>query len=76
MTNTYTSLENEITRGARRDRGRKISKAVVDGWQCARAGGAESDCPYHETDGGLYTAWLAGFRDGAKNYSLDEEWTR
>lgn len=72
----HDPLENTIAREARRDRGRKLSKAVVDGWQWARAGGAESDCPYHETDGGLYTAWLAGFRDGVKNYSLNEEWTR
>lgn len=71
-----TSLENDIARQARRDRRRQISKAVVTGWERARAGGAESDCPYHETDGGLYTAWLAGFRDGTKNGSLNEEWLR
>lgn len=76
MTSTRSPIENEIVREARRDRGRKISKAVVAGWEWARAGGAESDCPYHESDGGLYTAWLAGFRDGAKNYSLNEEWLR
>lgn len=73
MTDTY---QNELERKERRAYGRKLSQAVVAGWEWARAGGAESDCPYHETDGGLYTAWLAGFRDGAKNYSLNKEWLR
>lgn len=73
---TPTALENSIVRASRRDRRHKISEAVVTGWQCARAGGTEVDCPHNESDGGLYTAWLAGFRDGEMNYSLNEEWTR
>lgn len=76
MTTYSDSPERQAMAELRQERNRAISKAVVVGWEVAQAGGVEADCPFHVTDNGLYTAWLAGFRDGAKGYTLWGGWKR